>query len=120
MDKMDKVKQSVLEIAYKIAKACVPFPEKIKICPAYTSNSIDGCTSESGKIFKNKNEWFSIYIRYEHYCVCMVRLKAETLSPIQVEIGKGNRKFITYKIGDIDDIKSYSDKIQSNLIRLLD
>ena len=122
MDKMTKIKQNVLKIAYGIAKDCVPFPEKIKICPTYTSNSLDGCISESGKVYKNKEKWFSVYIRYESYCVCMVKFEAETLTPKLVSIGRGipgEKAFDHYKISDIEEIKSHTGQIQTHLRNLL-
>ncbi len=125
MDKMTTIKQNVLKIAYEIAKDCVPFPEKIKICPANTSNSLDGCITESGRVLKNDKKRFSVFIRYGRCCVCMVKFEAETLIPIFVSIGKvkpGKKKneFKPYKISDIEEIKNYSDKIQTFLRNMLD
>lgn len=122
MDKITSLKHNVLKIAYGIVKDCVPFPEKIKIDRSRTSNSPDGCITESGRVFKNGKRWFSVYIGYGRYCVCMVRFEAETLVPIHVSIGKGKsrgNKFEHFKIRDIEEIKDYSDKIQTNLKNLL-
>lgn len=122
MDRMQEIKQNVFKIAYDIAKDCVPYPENIKICPSFTSNSLDGCITESGRVLKNSKKIFSVYIRYEKYCVCMVRLKAETLIPVHVSIGEGKRGkkgFVHYKIKDIGEINNYSDKIQTHLKNML-
>ena len=122
MDKMVKLKQNVLKIAYGIAKDCVPFPEKIKIDPSRTSNSLDGCITESGRVFKNDKKRFSVYVGYENFCVCMVRFEAETLIPKTVSIGKGipgEKAFDHYKISDIEEIKSHTGQIQTHLRNLL-
>lgn len=122
MDKMKEIKQNVLKIAYGIAKDCVPFPENIKICPRYTSNSLDGCTSENGNVYKNDKKWFKVHIRYGNRCVCAVRFEAETLIPKTVSIGKakhGKIKYEQYEIRDIDEIKDYSNKIQTFLKKVL-
>lgn len=122
MNEMTKLKQNVLKIAYEIAKDCVPFPEKIKIDPSRTSNSPDGCITESGRVFKNSKKRFAIYIGYKNLCVCMVRFEAETLTPIHVSIGKGipgKREFEDLEIKDIEEIKRYSDKIQTHLRNML-
>lgn len=123
MDKCQEIKNEIFKIVYSCVCDVVPLPEKIKIDPTYTSRSLDGCTSESGKVYKNDNRWFSVYIKYGRYCVCMVRLEAETLAPIQVEIGNGNRentKFNPYKIEDIYEIKNYSNQMQTHLRNMLD
>lgn len=117
MDKMQEIKQNVFKIAYGIAKDCVPFPENIKICPAYTSNSLDGCITESGKVLKNDKKKFSVFIRYGRYCVCMVRFEAYILKPIQLEVMKcertknGKHETETIKISSIAEIKKHSQKI---------
>lgn len=122
MDKMTALKQNVLKIAYGIAKDCVAFPEKIKVDSRYTSNSLDGCITESGRVLKNNENKFSVYICYGRCCVCMVRFEAKTLVPKTVSIGKGipgEKDFDVYKISDIEEIKSHTDQIQNHLRNLL-
>lgn len=122
MNKMDKIKQDVLKIAYGIAKDSVDYPEKIKIDSAHTSNSLDGCITENGNVIKNGENHFSVYIRYQSVCVCMVKFEAETLIPKYVSIGKGikgKKEFYRYKITDVEQIKNYTDKIQTHLKNIL-
>ncbi len=95
----------------------MPFPEKIKIDPSRTSNSLDGCITESGRVFKNDKKRFSVYIGYKSYCVCMVRFEAYILKPIQLEVMKckrtknGKHDTETIKISSIAEIKKHSHKI---------
>lgn len=122
MDKCKEIKNEIFKIVYGCVCDVVPLPEKIKIDPRYTSSSLDGYTSESGKVYKNDDKWFSVFIRYGRFCVCMVRLEANTLKPIQLEVMKPERTKSgrhdvddPIKISAISEIKDHAQKMCSFL-----
>lgn len=121
MDKCKEIKNEIFKIVYGCVCDVVPLPEKIIIDPRYTSRTLDGCTSESGAVYKNDDKWFSVFIKYGSYCVCMVRLEANTLKPIQLEVMKpertksGRHDIERIKISAISEIKDHAEKMCSFL-----
>lgn len=118
MDKLEKLKRDIFRIIYHNVKDAIQDPENIKICSERTSSTLDGCTTETGRVLKNKNKWVSIYIGYSKYCICLARFEANTLKPVQIEIMKcernsrGNHPCEIIKISSISEIEKYTDKMR--------